>query len=297
METKNLQKVISETFKGAFGRTPLKLRLEDILGEAIELSRYTDISNLREEYGDLLCSVLAGIEENGWNAEELCQENIDKIKRRHLQYKSLGRKIKVALLGGAFNPVTDGHIKLAQFVLNTSKTFDEVWLIPCYTHMYNKVLESPEHRLEMCKIATKIDARIKVFDYEIQNQFKGETYHLLVNLLNESYAKNEVDFSWVIGLDNANTFNKWVNYEHLEKLIRFVVVPRKGISPDPKVDWYIKPPHIYLCGETDIPEVSSTEMREALRIYWATGKANSIIMNSLNPDVFEYIKINSLYRR
>lgn len=296
METKELQELISDVFKGTFGRTPLKLRLDDILGEAIELSRYIDINNLKEEYGDLLCSVLAGIEENGWDAEDLCQKSIDKIINRKLQYKSLGRKIKVALLGGAFNPVTDGHIKLAQFVLNTSKTFDEVWIIPCYTHMYNKVLVSPEHRLEMCTLAAKIDARIKVFDYEIQNKFRGETYHLLVNLLNEPFAKNEIDFSWIIGLDNANTFDKWVNYELLEKLIRFVVIPRKGILPDPKVDWFFKSPHIYLCGETDIPEISSTDIREAIKIYWKTGGVSSLIKNFLDPNVFEYIKANSLYK-
>jgi nicotinate-nucleotide adenylyltransferase len=301
MKKKNdIQDKVSKVFTDAFGRTPLVQRISDIFGEAIELSRYTDDKNLDEEAGDLLASVIALCAERGRDYRELIQNTLDKIERRKSQYRSLGRKTKVAILGGAFNPVTKGHIDLCKFVLDTSQVFDEVWLMPCYGHMYGKELVPAKHRLEMCKVAAKEDGRIKVFDYEIKNKLKGETYQTVKLLQEEIFAKDHYDFSWIIGQDNANTFNKWVNYELLEKLIRFVVVPRDGIKPDPKVKWYYREPHIYLTDEHNIGEVSSTRVRELLTLHYNTadfGDARRDLKHYLADSVFDYIDKHNLYRK
>lgn len=225
-----LQHEVKETFEGNFGRTPLKQRLEDILSEAIELSRCVDIKKIREELGDLLASSIMLAEEGEWKFEDLVRDTLKKIERRKEQYKALGRKTQVALLGGAFNPITVGHIQVAQFVLNTSKKFDEVWITPAYGHMYGKEMASPEDRIAMCKLAAEVDARIKVFDFEIANQLKGETYQTVKLLKEELAYKDKYDFSWIIGLDNANTFDKWVNYEHLENLSDLLLFREKAIN-------------------------------------------------------------------
>lgn len=307
-----LQKDVKDTFEGAFGSTPLTQRLDDILGEAIELSRYTDLKNLREETGDLLASTIQLANECGWDIEDLITKNRLKIEKRRLQYKSLGRKKKIAILGGAFNPIHVGHIQIAQFVLNTSRTFDEVWLMPCYNHMYNKEMASAEHRLKMCEIAAEEDARIKVFDYEIENELSGETYNTVKRLLDTDLAKHECDFSLILGMDNANTFSNWVNYEELERMIRFVVVQRKGYGVDLSANWYLKSPHIFL-SDAEIMGLSSTFIRDQLltrsRISkgmerhltkeMAKEKVNEqfekIMENWLHPNIYKYVVENELY--
>lgn len=292
------QQLIDETFVNAFGRTPLTQRLDDIMGETLELQRFTDMTNLKEETGDLLCSVIQLASECDWNMEELINCTIAKINRRQQQYKALGRKRKCALLGGAFDPVHDGHIKLAQFVLNTSKTFDEVWLVPANRHMYGKEMAPAAARVEMCELAVEVDRRIKVFPYEIQKDLSGETYHFATRLLEEQYAKDEYDFSMIIGQDNANTFADWVNYEHLEKMMRFIVVSRQGEEPN-NADWYLKPPHIYLKAETAIPEISSTLCRmEIGNIEYLQDQCGCDLesVKHMNPKVIEYIKERGLYK-
>jgi cytidyltransferase-like protein len=209
---------IATVFESNFGQTPLRQRNEDILNEAIELSRFTTMQNLKEEHGDLLCTLLMSFKENGWDPTECINATLEKINRRKNQYHAYGRKLNVAILGGAFDPITSGHVAVAEFILNFSSIFDQVWVMPCYQHIYKQMV-STKHRLEMCKLATAHDRRIKVFDYEIKHKLGGETYNLVKKLMNEDFAKNKFDFSMIIGLDNANTFDKWVNYQDLERMI------------------------------------------------------------------------------
>jgi nicotinate-nucleotide adenylyltransferase len=287
---------VDKVFTDNFGRTPLKQRLDDILGEAIELSRYTDLPNLEEEAGDLLSSLIQLCNENKWTPGKLVTNTLNKIERRSLQYKSLGRKTKVAIYGGAFDPITIGHIRVAQVLLNSSREFDEVWLMPVYQHMYGKKMADPEHRLAMCSLAAK-DGRIKVSDYEVKHQLAGETYNLVKRLLDEQFAKDEYEFSVAIGQDNANTFHKWHNYEHLENMIRFVVIPRLGVPFDPKVNWYLKPPHIYIApdNDEDLVQISSTDIRGMLKGGGCRFGDDKTVDQYLDADVLKYIYQHKLY--
>lgn len=291
MELKDLQKLVDEKFKEHFSYTPLNERLKDIQNEFFELIKWQDINNLKEESGDLLASVLELCSESGWDAEELIKNTLNKIDNRADQYKTLGRKTRVAILGLAANPPHKGHIQLAQFVLNASGQFDEVWLMPNYTSIFGKNMIGAEHRFKMCELAAKVDNRIKVFDYEIKNKLKGETYYFFKKLKEENELTEKYQFAMIIGLDNANSFDKWINYEELERLAQFVVVPRAGVERDININWYLQKPHIFLNKETPIMEISSTEIRELL-----INNKREKLLNYLDEDVYKYILTNNLYR-
>jgi nicotinate-nucleotide adenylyltransferase len=301
MDIKNLAKKIHAQFQKSFGYTPLRQRNQDILDEAIEVTRWDSIDKLKEELGDLLCSTLTACDENNWDPEDLINATLLKIRQREKQYRAYGRKLKTVILGGAFDPITPGHIQLAEFLLNFSKEFDEVWIMPCFKHMFGKKMQSPEHRLEMCRLATKYDRRIFVSDYEIRKKLGGETYHMVKNLLNEDVAKNERNFSIAMGMDNANTFDKWANYQDLERMIRCVIIPRTGVEMV-KNGWYLKPPHMLLVPEKPLLEISSTEVRKNVKLYWETYRKFPTLLKVLDspkfihPDVMKYIQKNGLYK-
>lgn len=287
---------IKRIFEEVFGYTSLGERLDDVNHQFFNLIRYRDVNNLKDSASGLLCSLIQLCNESGWSYEEMIKEKLKIIESRKQQYHSLGRKKRIAILGTSANPIHLGHIKLAQFVLNVSGKFDEVWIMPSYTSIWNKNLVSAEHRLEMCRLACKVDGRIKTFDYEIKKELSGETYKLVKELLNDPDYKDLYDFSLIIGQDNANTFDKWINYEHLEKMISFVVVPRKGVEEIKACDWYKQKPHIWLKQETDINDVSSTQVRELLKQETNfQGIKNGELKKLLNDDVIEYIKKNGLY--
>lgn len=288
MDTRELQDKIRESFK-IFGDTPEDERMDDIKKEFLHLVRYRTPENLKEEVGDLMSSLIQLCNEKGWIVDDVIGNTIKKIDRRKEQYGALGRRVDVAILGGAFDPIHNGHIQLAQHVLNNSGVVDEVWLMPPASHMYGKKMAPAEDRLQMCQLAAERDRRIRVFDYEVKNKLAGETYFFFKKLLSDQELNEKYEFSMIIGLDNANTFDKWVNYKYLEKMVRFIVVPRKGIERDPKVDWYLRPPHVFMSQETDIVEISSTQVRKMLQ------ENDPNITKYLDPKVVDYIKEKGLY--
>jgi nicotinate-nucleotide adenylyltransferase len=296
MEHKELQKKVNNLFVEAFVHTPLTKRLEDIFGECRELCNYTDLKNLKEETGDLLASLIQLCNESGWDVEELLKSNEEKIRKRMTQYKAMGRKTQVAILGGAFNPVTKGHIELAQFVLKTSRWADEVWLCPSYGHMDNKKMEPANHRLEMLKLASEHDGRIKVFDYEIKHELGGETYHFLNKLIHDPDYEN-YRFAFIVGIDRANTISSWYNSNELLKMdVPFIVTPRSGYKRDESVNWYLNYPHIYIQDEGNFPvmNVSSTRVRDL--IGFRGDVVNKYGLDELvGTKVTNYIVENELY--
>jgi len=298
MDVKDLSKSVDDLYKQAFGRTPLNERLQDILQQTLSVVRFSDNTSLREEIGDLLAASIQLCNECNWSAEDAVMDSLQKIKRRMPQYKTLGRKTQVVIMGGAFDPITVGHIKSAQFILDAAKSFDEVWITPCFSHMNNKKMTGDERRLRMCQLAVSMDCRIKVFDYEIRHQLKGETYYFLKRLLDDPQYKDAYEFCFAIGLDNAFTFPNWVNSTELERLARFIVVPRKGYELKPGDHWFLKPPHIYLYAESDVPEISSTQIRKwtqstTTEKEMRQNRAN--LQEYLNPDVLDYMRTEKLY--
>lgn len=286
-----IQKKVGGTFQELFGETPLEERLLDITREANEIKRASTIKSIKKELGQLLCSCLAGCEELEVDAAKLIADTIEDIAKRQAQYKSLGRKLKVAILGGAFDPITTGHVRMAKYVLDNAGEFDEVWFTPCFQHLYGKKMTAPDHRLKMVSLACESDGRLRPFSYEIDHQLGGETYHFVKRLMMEAFANEHYNFSYIIGQDNANSFDKWVNFGYLQDAIRFVVVPRKGVEPDPKAKWYRNDFHICMPpSEKDLVEISSTQVREMMI------KGSSKASEFLDPKVLTYIYQHGLYQ-
>src|SRR5262249_35672285 len=105
---------IADRFHASFGRTPLEERAGDVLTEATALGRYADHAHLKDEAGGLLCSVLQLCVECEWEPAELVHSTLRKIEARSEIYAKLGRKLRVALYGGAFDPIHRGHIEVAE---------------------------------------------------------------------------------------------------------------------------------------------------------------------------------------
>jgi hypothetical protein len=98
--------------------------------------------------------------------------------------------------------------------------------------------------------------------------------------------------------------NIWVLFYDLvilQFMTFYFYISRSGIERDTSIDWYLKPPHIFLNKEkTGIVEVSSTDVRNTLKYYFSRNDDLAKIINPVedwvDSNVYDYILKNELYK-
>ena len=108
---------------------------------------------------------------------------------------------------GTFNPIHDGHLKMAEFALN-KYNFDKIIFIPSYIPPHKDVENNlAQHRLNMVKMATSLNPKFEVSDIEYKSE--GKSYSLItVQKLIEQYGlKTRLNF--IIGTDAFVKIETW----------------------------------------------------------------------------------------
>lgn len=186
--------------------------------------------------------------------------------------------MKIAILGGGFNPPHLGHLMICEEVLAFTKN-QQIWLMPYYAHPWDKPAISFLHRFNMSKLME--NGKIKVSDFEAKMKKKNYTFET-VNDLVKKYPQHE--FSWIIGSDLLEEFFTWENAAQISEQMKILVFPRAGwpVKELPKNFYTIKSK---LLTTTD---VASEKIREMV-------KQGLSIKGLVLPKVEEYIFDNNLY--
>ena len=187
--------------------------------------------------------------------------------------------MKIGIFGGSFNPIHNGHIKVARYLVEHNLT-DEAWILPCKKHALDKFLDREEDRVAMIKLAIGGIEKIKLSDFELKRDGKNYTYETLRGLKKE-YSH---DFSWIIGSDILKQIASWYGYEQLKNEAKFIVLGRQGypiINPGINIE---------TVAECTMENISSTKVRERVR----EGKS---ISDLVPKAVEDYILQNGLYRK
>jgi len=187
------------------------------------------------------------------------------------------------IMGGAFDPIHNGHLILADTALNRYN-LNGLLFIPSFNppHRSHAPQASFDDRFEMTRLA--IGDRESYFLSDLEKEIDGPGYtHTIVQYLIGMYPKT----SWhlILGQDNIAIFDSWYKPDEIIKLVKIVVGNRPGYEKlfqksewKDKVEFFEIPP----------TDVSSTAIRELLK------KGDSI--NGLVPEaVYKFIKEHRLY--
>lgn len=182
---------------------------------------------------------------------------------------------RIALLGGSFNPPHVGHQMIALWLLSTEQT-DQVWLVPCSQHPFGKELVGFDHRVKMCRLATRVFPEQSVLVSGVEESLGGggRTLVTIQHLLREHPDHR---FSLVIGSDILKEKDAWFRFDEIEALVDVVVVGRSGHED-------AAPP-----GAPVLPDISSTEIRRRI----AQGEQ---VSQQVPAPVLGYIRRHGLYR-
>ena len=198
--------------------------------------------------------------------------------------------MKIAILGGAFDPPHLGHLIVAEQVREILKMW-EVWLMPVYSHPFHKHLSSTSHRLAMIRFVES--QFIKASDFEINLNTTSYTIDTL-RLLQKQRPDDE--FYWCIGSDTLADFHKWKEWKKLRNDFNIIVYPRgnglkdlrKNVQKAFKLENISENITVLDHKGVVITNVSSTLVRERV----ASG---SSIHYLVSDKIEKYIKDNNLY--
>lgn len=139
--------------------------------------------------------------------------------------------MRLAILGGTFNPIHLGHLLIAQDALEQARV-ERVVFIPAASPPHKALAGnvSAAHRLKMVKLAIAGNPRFVADDLEIRRG--GKSYAVdTVTELRRRQSGVKIDF--IIGADSLNELHSWREAGRLVKLCRFLVFARPGFASEP----------------------------------------------------------------
>ncbi len=187
--------------------------------------------------------------------------------------------MKIAILGGRFDPIHTGHVLIARQVLELRPEIDKVIFVPAFEHQWKPIVASPKDRIAMVK--SVLEDRMEVTDIEIKR--KGISYSIDTIKVLKKETGSQV--YWVVGSDIVAEFGRWKNSEELIREATFLVFPRDpyDLPTDlPKGFELISDPNLL------VTSFSGTAIRNRV-------KSGRSIKYLVPPEVEKYIIENKLY--
>ena len=141
--------------------------------------------------------------------------------------------MNIGLYFGAFNPIHDGHLQVANYAVNNSD-LDKVWLVltPQSPHKIDSTLIDFNHRYKMLEIVCKKHKNILPSD--IEKNLPKPSYS--VSTLNYLKKENDINnYSLIIGDDNIKKLTTWKQYSEIIKNHKIYVYPRNNYKEKSKL--------------------------------------------------------------
>lgn len=136
---------------------------------------------------------------------------------------------RIALFGGSFNPIHNGHLHLAQTV-HQQCGLDRMLLMPSGTapHKSSDAYAPAADRLAMCRLAAEPYPWLEVSDYELTKPGKSYT----VETLRYLHSRFPEDTLFLLtGSDMLLSFDSWYCWQEILTLAGLLCVSR-GTEPE-----------------------------------------------------------------
>lgn len=211
----------------------------------------------------------------------------------------------VGILGGTFNPIHFGHLRMAE-ELSEILNFDEVRFIPSANPPHKPApAVGAEHRAAMVKLAIASNSTFKFDGRELDRTGASYTFDTLSSLREELGAHASITL--LMGNDAFTKLNTWHRWEELLNLSHICLVARphptskknEGLSKilesylqahytENSADLLEQPYGCITMQKITSLDISSTAIRHALH--------NKRSARYLLPDtLLEYIHLHQLY--
>ncbi|MGI6360840.1 MAG: nicotinate-nucleotide adenylyltransferase [Bacillota bacterium] len=199
-----------------------------------------------------------------------------------------GKKIKVGLMGGTFDPIHYGHLVAAEAARDKFQ-LDEVVFVPAGRppHKRKKIVSEPRHRVMMTILATITNPSFRVSRIEAEREGYSYAYDTVMQFL--QLYKRQCELYFITGADAILDILSWNKVDELVENCRFIAANRPGFTWPDNTDL----PDYVLNNVTfmEVPAlaISSTDIRSRV--------VNGESITYLVPESVQmYITKNQLYK-
>jgi nicotinate-nucleotide adenylyltransferase len=167
--------------------------------------------------------------------------------------------VRIAILGGSFNPVHTGHLYLADTVL-ARLGYHRIILIPAFQSPFKPDAEtaSPTDRLDMLAASITGDPRLTIDDCEIRREGVSYTVDTIADICRRYHPEGKPGL--ILGDDLADTFHHWRNAGTIVEQTGIIIARRLFGNPGQKPDFPF--PHTEL--DNEVMNVSSRLLRKMI---------------------------------
>lgn len=135
---------------------------------------------------------------------------------------------KIAIFGGAFNPVHWGHLQIAKAALEQAQLDQVIW-VPSYQPPHKPIADlrgSYEHRLVMIQRAIAQQPRF-VWS-TIERDRSGVSFAIdTLHGLQQDYPATQ--WFWITGVDTFQTLPHWYGHIELAQTCGWLIAPRRPV--------------------------------------------------------------------
>ena len=133
----------------------------------------------------------------------------------------------IGVLGGSFDPIHHGHLRLAIETLE-ALALDQVLLIPLNRPNADKrPCASGDQRLAMLQAALTADSRLRADDRELKRGGMSYTVDTLLSVRGDHPADS---LCLILGLDAYHSIGRWHRWQSILDLANVIVAERPGFE-------------------------------------------------------------------
>ncbi len=133
--------------------------------------------------------------------------------------------MRLAILGGTFDPVHNAHLAMARAALQALEPARVVFMPTGRTAYRSAAVASAEDRVAMLKLALAGEPRFALDERELAPGASGYTVDSLRALRAE---EPEAQLYFLMGADQLEKFQSWREPEEIRRLAKLAVFPRPG---------------------------------------------------------------------
>ena len=172
------------------------------------------------------------------------------------------RKKIIGILGGSFDPVHKGHVKISKITIKKITIDKLYWVITKKNPFKKQTFFSLKKRIEYAKRAVASLKKIQVL--YLDDVVKSSRTIDIIKYLIKKRKPSEIYF--IVGSDVLAKFHKWKSWKKIVKLTKLIVFYRYGYDKrisNFTVFKYLKKNKIVLINNRPI-KVSSTSIRNKI---------------------------------